>query len=764
MRFIFIVVNMLFFGAGVANAAPVFLTTAPRTWKLLDKVDDSHQVYFNTRSTQNERIILQSADVISESSDFQSRLDEKRTELNQVRANFFSKMGMSGYTILKIENRKSKLPLVKFYQVIESRFRNLNYTEVQMVERQYLYKSKLYTIAYTAESRAFGNRSHIEDSLDYFLPVLNDSRRPASDRGDGSMSTAIGEISAGYAHLAESGFFDSLSYKEAISDSHLICEAATERSPAGDQNPAKFKESAKANSISTTVAKESDTALPISPIADLDMASSSSKAVCSGIPEDKRRKPFETGFVNAFSGTLSDGWGCLKGVKDNLWGMITSTATLAWDAGKYVFSSSYRDQTNSTAGVIYSEIKKSPKEFAKRVGSEIWNIAAKSVGDFKCMNTQEQVREICNLATNFLPGGILLKVVTKVPLAVADATKVTAMVKNAMGLDKAGLGTVDAAKSVDAIAAAKVIEPGAVANLVDNKGPVTTKVVSALKPAEIESVKDASVHSSVGLTPAETARVSILRSAKPTYQKELVKILERIDQTQADRLDRALRVGGKAAEADIEKIIAKGQSENFARSLSEHEFTGNAKADTAWLQKVMHDLAKSDREAVVAPPLVAGANAAHPIGANAAAESKKAVGTEGLSTVATDDKHDPGFVPQVETSESAETAKNEDRDRKMLQQITSNPKKYQQIRSMILTDPNLSVAERAAQLKVADAAKSRLDKIWSDYGNILKAKKVSPTDGKVVTLIADLEKQGISRETIREALIKIDPNHCGIPH
>jgi len=76
---------------------------------------------------------------------------------------------------------------------------------------------------------------------------------------------------------------------------------------------------------------------------------------------------------------------------------------------------------NASVGTVVAQMKKDPADFSKRVGAALWNAIYTGVGSFfSCLKSEEQVRSICNLASNLIPLGLLAKLITRAPLAVEE--------------------------------------------------------------------------------------------------------------------------------------------------------------------------------------------------------------------------------------------------------------------------------------------------------------------------------------------------------
>jgi hypothetical protein len=356
-----------------------FKVALPPAWTLQSR-DSQGSVYVNSASSSSERIVVQSFNLQYQPSEFQNDLANKKDELNRVRGKFFSLAGLGNYNILSLG--KIKLSGQKFSQmhVIQSRYLNFEGSEVQMLERQYSALGRLYVVTYLVQSGALGDPNRLELLLNRFQPLPSGSRVPSSEtlRSDTTKLTSVPEIS----------------------------DAAKQ-----------------------------------SPVRDLDMKNTDNQKQCERVLGSRSRKAEEQGFLATVEKSMAgeNNGSCLLGLVDNVWGLVKGFAELFWSGLKYInpFSGAYRDQVHATVGVIASEIAAGPKKFAMRMASEIYNVAAQGAGDFfNCKTDAEQVRDVCNIAANLIPIGLIGKVILKAPLAAVDVAKASAVVKDVVGTEK----------------------------------------------------------------------------------------------------------------------------------------------------------------------------------------------------------------------------------------------------------------------------------------------------------------------------------------
>lgn len=362
-----------------------FQITVPPYWKNLS-TDSRIGVYKNERSRSNEIVVAHAFERKNFNDTHFENLHKRLKNLSEIRSSFMSQFGLGEYTILAAEKKALFKSRFRSTQIIQSRYVGLNGLEVQVLERHYWSNSMIYVVTYMLEAPALNNRSRAEIALNFFNPIGSKDRKPSS---------------------------------ETVSSE-----------PVFDNDP-KSKRAA---------------AVQPSPIHDLDMSDVKNQKRCESVPENKRRQPTDPSFLSHFDKIWGTRKGCFLGgvdfVKDIL-NLIALPFKGLWAGTKYTIGAmsttlykEYHDQVNATMSTIAAEVLKNPKVFAKRMASETYNAISKSVGDvWYCYDLEAQVRVGCRVLADLAAGGLLLKVILRLPLEAAEMARVSASSKRALSTE-----------------------------------------------------------------------------------------------------------------------------------------------------------------------------------------------------------------------------------------------------------------------------------------------------------------------------------------
>lgn len=369
MKILLLLQLMLILGAIAARSveAAVFQVKAPVTWQRILAEGEEKQIYFNTQSKQNERVVLQVEAISAAQSDADGLTSLRKAEFSRNRAEFFASVGLHGYSVFDIETRKRKPARTRSLTVVHSHYHDLRGRDVQMVERFYVASHRLYTVTYLIDAPALNNVARSEFAMDQFQPVPVNGREPASETIAGVTST---------------------------------------------ERPPPLKSSA-ANGIT-----------------ELDMSTPANQRRCAEFCKDepdKCRKPGEPTYEESLKevSMLNKGWGCLVGLKDGALGIaegVFETVAFAWNYGKsWLTDGVYKAEVHAAVGAVAAELIKEPVAFSERLAGALFSFLGTQLGDFfYCANTQEQWRQICDLGTNMIPAGIVVKLAMKIPLVAKE--------------------------------------------------------------------------------------------------------------------------------------------------------------------------------------------------------------------------------------------------------------------------------------------------------------------------------------------------------
>lgn len=345
-----------------------FKVATPKTWRA-EFAGVGGEVFRNETSRANEMVALHVVDIGPES-EWTSDFKQKKVDgLKRAREKVMERMGLSGYTVLEVQSKAPSDRKFRYIATIESRFRSSRMKDVQVLERQYVGKRKLFVVTYSIDGATIPDRRRAETVMNWFTPIPEPSRLPASE---------IVETSTG------------------------------------------------------TTARSGSIEEPTSaPVRDLDMSLPENARRCEHVPPHRRRGSDDRSFTSVFQSSIGTRGNCLVGVVDGAWDLASGAAGMIWSMFRYQLSSSYREQVNAATGAVVSELVSSPRAFASRVSSELWNRAAQATGDFfVCLKPEVQTQIVCKIALDLVGGGVLTKVVTRAPLTAAEAAQMRSVITN----------------------------------------------------------------------------------------------------------------------------------------------------------------------------------------------------------------------------------------------------------------------------------------------------------------------------------------------
>ena len=396
-----LMIAMGIFLSSTVGFAAAFKIEAAGNWNLVSKNGDN-AIYKKSKSKENERIVLQVLPAKARDQQLLSHLDLKK--LTFVREKFLNRVGIGNYTALSVEMGPAKDLRFKNYTEIESIYRDFKNQDVQMIERQFVAHGAMYVISYMIDGVAV-DRKHARALLDLFQPLWNSENRVQNDFQFESLPFVSGACKS----LVATGF------------RYFSAEAYA----AGE-----LAEPLRSAALSWH--NSSNSAMLASSTYEFGMSEDEIAQKCKDVSPEKRRKASDDTFQGQIGTFVNAPGSCLVGVAKAAWeiakGAVNATRDIFVIQGKMLklmYDGEYRLEVESSAGAFVSEIEKAPKDFAKRMAEELGASALKYVGEtFPCLSPAEQTKVICNLASNLLSGGLLAKVMTKVPLAAQEAGQV----------------------------------------------------------------------------------------------------------------------------------------------------------------------------------------------------------------------------------------------------------------------------------------------------------------------------------------------------
>ncbi len=226
-------------------------------------------------------------------------------------------------------------------------------------------------------------------------------------------------------------------YAKSVLDSYL---PKSNRIPASELARS---ETVRPNQGDSSAYKDADLSIPA-----LNIAKSVSKNECSSLPVEKRRPDSATtGEISAT--VLASAGGCMVGVWESIKNTLIGLKDVVVGLYNYAADSVYREQINAALGILWAEFSNDPKQFSKRIVTNVYNLAAQSGSDFMCMNAVAQAETVCKLLPYVVSGGFLVKIATRAKLTVAEAK---AIQEAAATAKKSVLAeTATTAKAVDVI-------------------------------------------------------------------------------------------------------------------------------------------------------------------------------------------------------------------------------------------------------------------------------------------------------------------------
>lgn len=356
-----------------------FQVTAPPQWKLIDSDGDGLRLYKNSQSKANESVTIHSFQMEYPERGAHLVLHERAKELTELRRRFMINFGIQDFAVIAMERRKSTNPGFGYMQVIQSSFIDIEGRDVQALERQFLRNGKLFVITYLIDSPALNNRERAEQVLDLFQPQTN-----SHGRDPAAAAEVLSRIGSSAARAGVSTYGS---------------DAFSSR--------------------------------------DLDMRDPRNQTLCKDVPAERKRSESDQTFMGVLDNTVKAPANCFLGTVDNFVNFVKGTVSLMTSAGKYLnpFNSIYRDQVNASVGAVVAAFAKDKSGFMKKAGGALYDFIAKQVGEtFYCLKPSEQVRAICDFATNFVPLGSMAKLVTKsAPMAGEELAKLARGAREAVG-------------------------------------------------------------------------------------------------------------------------------------------------------------------------------------------------------------------------------------------------------------------------------------------------------------------------------------------
>ncbi|PWU13268.1 MAG: hypothetical protein C5B49_14930 [Bdellovibrio sp.] len=432
----------------------------------------------------------------------------------------------SGYTIYQINNAKAP-SFASSLTLIQSKYRDFNQIDVQMFERQYVIGDKLYAVTYLEDAAVVDNRGQIQNYLDYFVPVPEKiSRNPSSEFG-----------------------------KETAAGGSVF--------------------NARSNANPWT-------------IQDLDMSRPENIKECEAFckeDQSKCRKPGMAGFWDDINVSKLI-YNCFKGLAQGIWGMAEGIWDLVKFGWKYAKSGitgdGYMTQVHAAVGAAASELWKNRAKIPERIAVGLWNAAKKTLGNFfLCASNAEQFRQVCLVGSNFLPLGIIWKMVTHAPMTAAELAEVDAaflrgkmrgLVMNKSELPQPKIK----------------IENNVASGLSNDRG--------ALSTLESNTAFEAASGRDLRSRPARSGEATA-RAVEFTYNSplgsvhgwqttvEVAPLTRRASVNETERIDRALKSTSDPDQAirNLQTIAKENRTEQFLGAMEAHAATGNAAEDDAWL-------------------------------------------------------------------------------------------------------------------------------------------------------------------------------------
>jgi hypothetical protein len=403
----------------VVAQADDFKINVPASWKRISS-DDQDAIFENTQSKRHERVTIQSFNRIKHNDQFQKSLNDKKQELSEIRGQFMRPFGIGNYAVLDIQTQRLQRSSFKEMQIVQARYLDLKGREVQSLERQYVNAQKMFVVTYLIDAPALNDHHAADVALDFFTPVNSAARMPAGLEDPETIGGARAQVSTPEQN-------DAVEKDWTSPDAGVLW---------GDPNKPLVK----------------------------DYAALRQHCIADGIPEDKVVSPDEKGWSQ---GTLDSASGCLDGAWGAIKGMVTGIGSLAkgaWSLTKSAFGSYLKyfsdpayftkanekilaapDQVRAAVGPIVSEIIKDPQSFKNRMRDTLGAVLWKTAGEpYLCFNLKARFDMLCSLGTNFLPVGLLVKLIMKIPLNAEELAQVAAAGKKAFAYAMKGKSSQDA--------------------------------------------------------------------------------------------------------------------------------------------------------------------------------------------------------------------------------------------------------------------------------------------------------------------------------
>ncbi len=645
-----------------AIAGP-FQVKAPQYWKNQSQ-EPQYTVYTNSRSPKNaETVTTLVFTRASQNDEFQANLHTvPHADLAKVRNSYMRTLGITNYTVLdikKVELPKSKF---KFMQVIQSRFRDLKGREVQMLERQYISGRRMFVVSYLVDDVALNDRPRAERALDFFKPAES-GREPAASEVVGAQET----------------------------------QAPQQEEKFEPEPGVKYK--------------------------DLDMTKPENVELCRTVDESVRRKPTEDTFVNFLADQLKIRRGCVIGVAQNLWGVITMPFKfIGWlDQVTSLGKSEARDQAIATVSSVAAEIKKDPAEFAMKIVNSKIGAALNEYNVWGCYTNEEKARKICEVAANLIPTGLFFAALAKGPMSVADALKMKNIVRETMEKDPKAAKNTTPPKTEDAKEVAQKADGKERSS--ESESGVGVKVTDSARepsaPTAAAPAKAASADAPVRTLPAP-AKIVRPESVQAAFSK--------LDGDQAKRLDQLLSSDEKNLTDQLKEIIKLGKTDDLGKLLKDK----NLKEDKA-LKAEIAKLATPNKAEVAKAPAPVQLNPQAQKVADSIDTNQELKNLRGYSN---------DSAREALRTAAAKSATGETNAGDYLKALAYNEGSPTRVRSSLMRTKGLTDDQRERIGKDFDAANFRVTELRKSYGDLVD--KSGEDLGELYRLLDQAEKNKIS--------------------
>lgn len=359
-----------------------FRVTAPGIWKRDVGIPLDHgQIYVNKDSKDRQIIVLRK--IFSSGirvSTLDSLMTKRSEDVTNAREKLLREFGIGRYLILDVTRK-----LVKDFKngdrlvyTILSRFDGFWATDVQMVERQYISDQVIFQVAYFEESPAIKDLARVNRLLDDFRPIFHPTRAPA-------------------------GTFD---VADPVPGKIKSCEpncGVQREAPTGLAGIGQVPGDCAKNVISGLN----------SSVGALSSLADSTNALAR---QGKGYKLFydqEKGAMyKVDSATLDRANRDLKTIPE-----LAENGTV-----KPMSSASIQAERETAMSALVAEVKKIPvAQYPERVLSGLWHIVTPYLRGLNSNSAHDKLTTLCELATNFIPAPVMIKLASGLKLTAAEA-------------------------------------------------------------------------------------------------------------------------------------------------------------------------------------------------------------------------------------------------------------------------------------------------------------------------------------------------------